>query len=220
MSLLDRVRLRDSQGSAGLASRLISVKSLASKAHYVTGCDSVIANCEHVAKLLQEWRVLREMTRQNVLDCKPVDLFLVLAHIENKVAQAWLQEFYGRQKIPMDPKATLSEHQLPVINDGYAMLDRFIFENLFGSRYLSNTKNENPTPHISRYDDHSPEQYVALNIDLIVLLNQHGDAFKQLMQRKATLTKRPSSQALFNNHVRRFLLPLCAPLRGTSRAEL
>ena len=59
------------------------------------------------------------MTRQtNVLDCKP-GIFLALPHIENKLAQTWLQEFYGRQKISMDPKATLSEHQVLVINDGY-----------------------------------------------------------------------------------------------------
>ena len=66
------------------------------------------------------------MARQNVLDCKPVDLFLALAPIENKLAKAWLPEFYGRQKIPMDPKATPSEHEMPVINDGYATHDRFI----------------------------------------------------------------------------------------------
>ena len=59
------------------------------------------------------------------------------------------------------------------------MHDHFIFENSFGARYLSTTKEENPTPHISRYDDHSSEQNVVLSIDLIVLLNQHGDAFKQ-----------------------------------------
>ena len=75
------------------------------------------------------------MTRQtNVLDCKPVK-FLALPRIENKLPQTWLQQFYGRQKIPMDPKATLSEHQVPVINDGYATHDHFIFENSFGARY-------------------------------------------------------------------------------------
>ena len=72
----------------------------------------------------------------------------------------------------------LSEHHVPVINDGYATHNRFILENSFGARYLSTTKDENATSHISRYDKHSSEQYVALNIDLIVLRNQHGDAFK------------------------------------------
>ena len=36
----------------------------------------------------------------------------------------------------------------------------------------------------TRYDDHSSEQYVALNIDLIVLLNQPGDAFKPQAEAK------------------------------------
>ena len=114
----------------------------------------------------------------NVLDCKPEEPFLAWAHIENKLARAWLQEFYGRQKIPMDPAATLSEHHAPVTNDGYVMHDHFIFENSFGARILASTKDEIPTPQIVRYDDHSSEQYVALIIVLIILLNQHGDAFK------------------------------------------
>ena len=119
------------------------------------------------------------MTRQiNVLDCQPDVLLLALPHIENKLAQEPLQEFYGRQKIPMDTAATLSEHHAPVTNDGYVMHDHFIFENSFGARILASTKDEIPTPHIVRYDDHSSEQYVALIIVLIILLNQHGDAFK------------------------------------------
>ena len=119
------------------------------------------------------------MTRQTiVLYCKPVKLFLALPHIDNKLARAWLQEFYGRQKIPMDPAATLSEHHAPVTNDGYVMHDHFIFENSFGARILASTKDENPAPQIVRYDDHSSEQYVALIVVLIILLNQHGDAFK------------------------------------------
>ena len=72
------------------------------------------------------------MTRQiTVLDCQPDVLLLALPHIENKLAQEPLQEFYGRQKIPMDPAATLSEHHAPVTNDGYVMHDHFIFENSF-----------------------------------------------------------------------------------------
>ena len=123
------------------------------------------------------------MTRQiNVLDCQPDVLLLALPHIENKLslAQEPLQEFYGRQKIPMDPAATLSEHHAPVFNDGSVMHDHFIFGNSFGSRILASTKDsdEIPTPHLVRYDDHSSEPYVALIIVLIILLNQHGDAFK------------------------------------------
>ena len=99
------------------------------------------------------------MTRQiNVLDCQPDVLLLALPHIKNKLAQEPLQEFYGRQKIPMDPAATLSEHHAPVFNDGYVMHDHFIFENSFGAPILASTKDENPTPQIFRYDDHSSEQ--------------------------------------------------------------
>ena len=94
------------------------------------------------------------MTRQiNVLDCQPDVLLLALTHIENKLAQESLQEFYGRQKIPMDPAATLSEHHVPVTNEEYMMHDRFISENSFGARNLASTKDENQTPHIFRYDE-------------------------------------------------------------------
>ena len=83
------------------------------------------------------------MTRQiNVLDCQPDVLLLALPHTENKLAQEWSQECYGRQEIPMDPAATLSEHHAPVTNDGYVIHDHFIFENSFGARILASTKDE------------------------------------------------------------------------------
>ncbi len=72
------------------------------------------------------------MTRQmNVLDCQPDVLLLELPNFENKLAQELLQESYGRQKIPMDPAAKLSEHHAlqddaPFTNDGYVTRDRFI----------------------------------------------------------------------------------------------
>ncbi len=40
--------------------------------------------------------------------CKPEDLFLALAHIENKLARAWLHKYDGKNKISIDPIATLS----------------------------------------------------------------------------------------------------------------
>ena len=90
----------------------------------MTGCNHFIAMCVHLAKLFQEWRGLRAMTRQtNVPDCKPIKL-LALPHIEIKLAQTWLQEFYERQKISINPEATLSLHHVPVINDGFATHDR------------------------------------------------------------------------------------------------
>jgi hypothetical protein len=44
--------------------------------------------------------------------CKPEDLFLAFAHIENKLARAWLHKFDERKKILIDPSATLSEHHV------------------------------------------------------------------------------------------------------------
>ncbi len=83
----------------------------------VTGCDSDHW-CFYFAEVFQERRGLRVMTRHiNVLDCQPDVLLLELPHIENKLAQASLQEFYGRHKIPMDPAATLFEHHAPLTSD-------------------------------------------------------------------------------------------------------
>ena len=65
--------------------------------------------------------------------CKPEDLFLALAHIENKLARAWLRKFYGEMKIPSDPIATLSEHHMSDNAKGYATLDCFIFMDSFGA---------------------------------------------------------------------------------------
>ena len=92
------------------------------------------------------------MTRQkNVLDCQPGVLLLALPHIENKLAQESVQEFYGRKKIPMDPAATLSDHHAPVTTDGYVMHDHFIFGNSFGFRNLASTKDENPTSNTTNF---------------------------------------------------------------------
>ena len=125
------------------------------------------------------------MTRQTtVLDCKPVDIYLALAHIENNLARAWLEEFYGRKNIPMDPSATLSEHHVPISNDGYVTQDRIIFDNSFRARYFSSAQDKIPTLHISRYDDHSSGQYMALNTSLIILPNMHGYAFKPQAEAK------------------------------------
>ena len=56
---------------------------------------------------------------------------LYLAHIENILAQEWLQEFCFMEyrKIPMDPVATLSEHQVLNTYDIYAKHNRFVSKN-------------------------------------------------------------------------------------------
>jgi hypothetical protein len=65
--------------------------------------------------------------------CKPENLFLALAHIENKLARAWLQKFDGEKKIPIDLIATLSEHHVSNSDNGYATLDSYIFMDSFGA---------------------------------------------------------------------------------------
>ena len=65
--------------------------------------------------------------------CKPEDPFLALAHIENKLARAWLHKFNEGKKILIDPIATLSEHHVSDNDKGYATLDCFIFMDSFGA---------------------------------------------------------------------------------------
>ena len=125
----------------------------------VTVCDRVIAlvnTNSTLRQIIPSKEGIRKMTRQtNVLDCQQDVLLLALPHIENKLAQDSLQEFYGRQKVPMDPAATLSEHHALFTNDGYVTHDCFIFVNSFGARYLLTAKDENPTPRICRHDYHT-----------------------------------------------------------------
>ena len=91
------------------------------------------------------------MTRQiNVLDCQPDVLLLALPHIENKPAHEPLQEFYGRQKIPMDPAATLFEHHALVTNDGYVMHDHFI-ENSLHDHFIENFREFVRSPNSCEY---------------------------------------------------------------------
>ncbi len=63
--------------------------------------------------------------------CKPEDLFLALAHIENKLARTWLHKFDGEKKIPID--LTLSENYVSDNDNGYTTLDCFIFMDSFGA---------------------------------------------------------------------------------------
>ncbi len=77
------------------------------------------------------------MTKQtNVLACKQEELYLALAHIENKLAQAWLRKFDGRKAIPINSIAMLSEHLVSDNDDGNATHFRCIFTDPFGTRDL------------------------------------------------------------------------------------
>jgi hypothetical protein len=71
--------------------------------------------------------------------CKPADLFLAFAHIENKLARAWLHKFRGEEKISIDPIATLSEHHVSDNDNGYATLDCFIFMDTMPCRTMTGT---------------------------------------------------------------------------------
>jgi hypothetical protein len=82
------------------------------------------------------------MTRQtNVLACKPEELFLVLAHMEDKllVARAWLRKFVGIKKISIGSIAMLCEHDVSYNDDGYATHYISIFTDSFGARDLAVT---------------------------------------------------------------------------------
>ncbi len=85
--------------------------------------------------------------------CKPEDLFLALAHIENKLARAWLHKFDGEKKIPIDPIATLSEHHVSDNNNGYATLDCFIFMDSFGAQNLATKGTQIPYCNAMQDDD-------------------------------------------------------------------
>jgi hypothetical protein len=74
----------------------------------------------------------------------------------------------------MDPAAKLSEHHASFTNDGYVTLNRFVLVNSFGARNFASTRDKYPTPQFFRYNNHLSEQYVALTIVLVILLNQHA----------------------------------------------
>jgi hypothetical protein len=62
-----------------------------------------------------------------------------MAHIKNKLAQAWLRKFDGGKKFPIDLIAMLSEHHVPDNDDEYATNYRSIFTDSFESRDLAVT---------------------------------------------------------------------------------
>ena len=85
--------------------------------------------------------------------CKPEDLFLALAHIENKLAPAWLHKFHGEKEILIDPIELLSEHHVSDNNNGHAMLDCFIFMDVFGAQNLATNWTQIPYCNDAMQDD-------------------------------------------------------------------
>ncbi len=109
--------------------------------------------------------------------------------------------------------AMLSNHHLPITNDGFVTRDCFILENSFGARNLASTRDENPTQQFFRYDNHLFEQYVALTITPILSLNQHGHTSKQQADAKGVNTH----QAVFFASSTQLLALLAATVSTTQR---
>ncbi len=85
--------------------------------------------------------------------CKPEDLFLALARIENKLARAWLHKFDEGKKILINPIETLSEHHVSDNYNGYATLDCFIFMDSFGAQNLATNWTQIPYCNAAQDDD-------------------------------------------------------------------
>jgi len=83
-----------------------------------------------------------------------------LAHIENKLARAWLHKFDEGKKILIDPIATLSEHHVSDNDKGYATLDCFIFMDSFGAQNLATNGTQIPYCNAAQDDDWSYNQPV------------------------------------------------------------
>ncbi len=71
--------------------------------------------------------------------CKQEELFLALAHIENKLVRAWLRKFDGRKKVFIDSIAMLCEHHVSDNYHGYATRNCSMFMDSLGARDLAVT---------------------------------------------------------------------------------
>jgi hypothetical protein len=59
---------------------------------------------------------------ENVLACKPEDLFLAVSQVEQQLAQKSLKALGGRKKIPIQVFSIMSEHIIPATNSGWRLL--------------------------------------------------------------------------------------------------
>jgi hypothetical protein len=62
----------------------------------------------------------------------------------SKRLRVWLQKFDGRNKIPIESIAMLSDHHVSNNYDGYATHDCFIFKDSFRDRNLAATVAQGP----------------------------------------------------------------------------
>lgn len=130
--------------------------------------------------------------------CKPEDLFLALAHIENKLARAWLHKFDGGKNIPIDPIATLSEHHVSDNDKGYATLDCFIFMDSFGAQNLATNGTQFPYCNAMQDDDWSYNQPVDGDEKVFMCLVDYDLADGQLAHAAGGTPSKPHEWMVSN----------------------
>ena len=130
--------------------------------------------------------------------CKPEDLFLALAHIENKLARAWLHKFDEGKKILIDPIATLSEHHVSDNDKGYATLDCFIFMDSFGAQNLATNGTQIPYCNAAQDDDWSHNQPVDGDEKVFMCLVDYDLADGQLAHAAGGTPSKPHEWMVSN----------------------
>jgi len=130
--------------------------------------------------------------------CKPEDLFLALAHIENKLARAWLHKFDEGKKILIDPIATLSEHHVSDNDKGYATLDCFIFMDSFGAQNLATNGTQIPYCNAAQDDDWSYNQPVDGDKKVFMCLVDYDLADGQLAHAAGGTPSKPHEWMVSN----------------------
>ena len=130
--------------------------------------------------------------------CKPEDLFLAFAHIENKLARAWLHKFDEGKKILIDPIATLSEHHVSDNDKGYATLDCFIFMDSFGAQNLATNGTQIPYCNAAQDDDWSHNQPVDGDEKVFMCLVDYDLADGQLAHAAGGTPSKPHEWMVSN----------------------
>jgi hypothetical protein len=130
--------------------------------------------------------------------CKPEDLFLALAHIENKLARAWLHKFDEGKKILIDQSATLSEHHVSDNDKGYATLDCFIFMDSFGAQNLATNGTQIPYCNAAQDDDWSYNQPVDGDEKVFMCLVDYDLADGQLAHAAGGTPSKPHEWMVSN----------------------
>jgi hypothetical protein len=130
--------------------------------------------------------------------CKAEDLFLALAHIENKLARAWLHKFDEKKIIPIDPIATPSEHHVSDNDNGYATLDCFIFMDSFGAQNLATKGTQIPYCNVMQDDDWNYNQPVDGDEKVFMCLVDYDLADGQLAHAAGGTPSKPHEWMVSN----------------------